>query len=86
MVGSTAKMSGTFDTLTAARKLEAAGMDRKQAEAVVCVIRDGPSKHATRNDLRALHNKMVRLQWMLCINVAISSATLAVALAMTFQL
>ena len=34
-------MSRTFDTLTAARELEAAGMDRKQAEAIADVVRAG---------------------------------------------
>ena len=34
-------MSGRFDSLTAARKLEAAGMDRKQAEAIADVVRKG---------------------------------------------
>ena len=34
-------MSGKFDTLTAARKLEAAGMNRKQAEAIAVVVRKG---------------------------------------------
>ena len=47
-------MSGTFDTLTAVRKLEAAGMDRKQAEAVVGVVRAGQGEFATRADLSAL--------------------------------
>ena len=37
-------MSGTFDTLTAARKLEAAGMDRKQAEVIVYVVRAGQGR------------------------------------------
>ena len=34
-------MSGTFDSLTAARKLEAAGIDRKIAEAIADVVRKG---------------------------------------------
>ena len=34
-------MSGTFDSLTVARKLEAAGWDRKQAEAIADVVRKG---------------------------------------------
>ena len=48
-------MSGTFDTLTAARELEAAGMDRKQAEAVAGIVRAGHGELATKADLyRAL--------------------------------
>lgn len=42
-----------FDTLTAARDLEAAGMARKQAEAVASAIRAGQGELATRADLRA---------------------------------
>ena len=55
MIGSTAKMSAAFDTLTAVRKLEAAGMDRKQAEAVAAAIRQGHGNLLTTGDLyRAL--------------------------------
>ena len=45
-------MMATFDTLTAARHMEAAGMDRKTAEAVAEAIRDGQGELATKADLR----------------------------------
>ncbi len=51
-------MSGTFDTLTAARELEAAGMDRRQAEAVVGAIREGQVEFATSADLSALEARL----------------------------
>ena len=47
-------MSGTFDTLMAARELETAGMDRKQSEAVAQAIRAGKGEFATSADLSAL--------------------------------
>ena len=44
-------MSRTFDTLKVARELEAAGMCRKQTEAVAGAIREGQGERATRDDL-----------------------------------
>ena len=37
-------MSRRFDSLTAARELEAAGMDRKKAEAIADVVRESKEK------------------------------------------
>ena len=51
-------MSGTFDTLTAARELEAAGMDRKQAEAVAGAIRKGQGQLVTIADLSAVETRL----------------------------
>ena len=53
-------MSGTFDTLTAARALEAAGMDRKQAEAVAGAIGKSQGERTTRDDLPVLIGGRVR--------------------------
>ena len=53
-------MSGTFDTLTAARALEAAGMDRKQAEAVAGAIGKSQGERTTRADLPVLIGGRVR--------------------------
>ncbi len=47
-------MSTTFDTLKAARNLEAAGMDRAQAEAIAEAIRAGQGELATKADLAEL--------------------------------
>ena len=70
-------MRDTFDTLTAAQKLEAAGMDRKQAEAVVDVVCSAKAGFATRDglhdDLRALHRSMATLKWMAGLNLALIS-------------
>ena len=47
--------ASTFDTLTAARELEAAGLERRQAEAIAKTMRDAAgAEHghlATRADL-----------------------------------
>ena len=47
-------MSTTFDTLKAARNLEAAGMDRAQAEAIAEAIRAGQGELVTKADLAEL--------------------------------
>ena len=78
-------MSETFDTLTAARKLEAAGMERKLAEAIASVISESQGELAMRGDLAALRSDFATLRWMVGANVAASLAILAVALALVFQ-
>ena len=54
------------DTLAIARKLEAAGIDRKAAEATADAIRQGVQEHhgyfATKNDLAALERRMYMVQ------------------------
>lgn len=71
-------MTAAFDTLAAARELEAAGMDRTQAEAVAEVVRAGQGELTTKDDIR-------NLRWIVGIHFAISLATLAAVLAMAFQ-
>ena len=71
-------MTAAFDTLAAARELEAAGMDRTQAEAVAGVVRAGQGEPATKDDIR-------NLRWIVGIHVAISLPTLAALLAMALQ-
>ena len=78
-------MSAAFDTLAAARELEAAGMDRPQAEAVAGAIRAGQGDLATRADLDGLAGRIGTLQWVVGINLAIGLATLAAVLAMAFR-
>lgn len=43
-----------FDTLSAARDIEAAGLDRRQAEAIAAAIRAAQGELATRADLDSL--------------------------------
>ena len=73
-------MRDTFDTLTAVHKLEAAGMDRKQAEAVVDVVVSAKGGFATRDGLRGLHRGMATLEWMAGATLGLSIVTLAVVL------
>ncbi len=62
-----------FDTLAAARELEAAGIDRSQAEAIASAIRDGQGDLATKADLAVV-------KWMVGIQGAITLATFAAVL------
>ena len=68
MIGAT--MSGPFDTLAVARKLEAAGMDRRQAEALARAIRAGQGKLATSADL-------YRALWVQAAGIIVAIAALA---------
>ena len=43
--------ASTFDTLTAAQDLEAAGIERRQAEAIAKAINHGDERAATKADL-----------------------------------
>ena len=51
-------MSETFDTLGAARQLQAASMERPHAEAVADVVRDSRDGLATQVGLDALRREM----------------------------
>ncbi len=82
-------MTATFDTLAAARNMEHAGLKREAAEAVASAIRAGQGELATKGDLDALRtatrSDINGLRWFVGINIAISLATLASVLAMTFR-
>lgn len=80
-------MTAAFDTLAAARELEAAGMDRTQAEAVAAVVRAGQGELATRADLAALETRMQatlwRALWLQAAGIVAAIAALAgIALAL----
>lgn len=57
----------SFDAFSAARALEAAGVDRPQAEAIASAI-DHSGEHATKADLAALESRlesrMYRALWI----------------------
>ena len=82
-------MNGTtFDTLSAARDLEAAGFDRVQAEALAAAIRNGQGDLATKIDvaqldgrLKQLDNRFNMLQWVVGIQSAVTLATFAIVAA-----
>ena len=60
--------AATFDTLTTARKLEAAGVERRQAEAHAEALREAVSADrealATKTDLAGLEARMYRALWI----------------------
>ena len=47
-----------FDTMAAMRKLEAVGIDRKQAQAHTEALRDNRARLATGADIRRIEEKM----------------------------
>lgn len=74
-------MSAAFDTLNAARRLEAAGMHRDQAEAVAAVVREGQGDLATTGDLSALEARLTatlyRALWIQAAAIIAAIAALA---------
>lgn len=60
----------TFDTLTAARNLQAAGLDPKHADAIVDAMRSAVSEHvATKADLRDLEQRLLEVEQRLMIRL-----------------
>ena len=55
-------MSTTFDTLTAARDLEATGIERRQAKAIACTIRRAAAREtlATKADPAELESRLIQ--------------------------
>lgn len=78
-------MTRAFDTLAAARDMEAAGMDRAAAEAVAGAIRAGQGDLATRADLAPLATKTelaaleARMTWRIAGLVIAANAVLLAA-------
>jgi len=75
--------TSTFDTLTAARELEAAGVERRQAEAHAAALRNAVdstrSDLATKADLAALEIRLVK--WAIGLALGVAGLTAAVVLA-----
>lgn len=71
----------TFDTLDATRKLQAAGYNEKQAEAVIRVLADAQDSLITKEHFDAkfavFEAKMDKLSWMMGILIAIALANFA---------
>ena len=55
-------MTAAFDTLRAARDLEAAGFERRQAEAIATAINHGDEHTATKADVKALEADIKALE------------------------
>jgi len=74
-------MSAAFDTLTAARRLQDAGMERKHAEAIATVVREGQGELSTTGDLSALEARLTatlyRALWIQAAAIIAAIAALA---------
>ena len=77
--------ASTFDTLAAARDLEAAGIERRQAEAIAEGMRRAATADhdelATKGDIAGVHTRLNVLQWVVGIQSAITLATFAIVAA-----
>lgn len=77
----------TFDTFSAARALESAGIERDQAEAIAGAIgaralsRADFEPLATKTELFALKSEIAVLRWAVGINAAATVATFAIVAA-----
>ncbi len=67
-------MATTFDTLTAARGLESAGMDRKQAEAVVGAVRAGQGDLATKANLGTRESRVTVVLYRVALAIVVANA------------
>ena len=67
--------AANFDTLAAARKLEAAGIERGHAEAIVSAIGNAGEEVATKGGLEPLATKTYVLQVAIVIVIANAALT-----------
>ena len=66
----------SFDTLKATRDLEAAGVERSQAEAIAAAIRDSQGEPATKADFAGLKVDMLKI----AIGIVAANTVLTVGL------
>ena len=75
----------TFNPLTAAHTLEAAGIERRQAEAIAQVVSHGDERAATKADLdtavAGLRSELGIIRWVIGIQSAVTLATFAIVAA-----
>ena len=80
--------AAAFDTLKAARDLEAAGVEQHQAEAIAAAIRDGQGELATKADLAAglagFETRMVKFGFGLAVGTVAMNTALIVGLLRVF--
>ena len=72
----TSGMAAAFDTLSAAKELQAAGFEQTQAEAVARILRDGQGDLATKDDIAALRTELGAIKWVLGLVAALNIAIL----------
>lgn len=74
-------MNAAFDTLDAARRLEAAGMGRDEAEAIAAIVRGAQGQLVTIGDLSghlsALEARLYRALWIQAAGIIATIAALA---------
>ena len=70
-----------FDTLSAARDLEAAGLDKRHAEAIAAAIRSGQGDLATKSDIAAVRSELGIIRWVLGVQAAVTLATFGIVAA-----
>ena len=87
--------ASAFDTLAAARDLEAAGLEKRHAEAIVAAIRSGHGDLATKSDIAAVKSDVAAvksdvaavrselgvIRWVLGVLAAVSLATFGIVAA-----
>ena len=77
--------SATFDPLSAAQDLEAAGIERKHAEAIAKAVNHGDERAATKADLdtaiAGVRPEFGIIRWLVGIQSAITLATFAIVAA-----
>ena len=82
----------TFDTLTVARDLEAAGFERRQAEAIAKAVHHGDERNVTKADLdtaiggvrsevASVRSELATVRWVVGIQSAVTLATFAIVAA-----
>lgn len=82
----------TFDTLTVARDLEAAGFERRQAEAIAKAVHYGDERAITKADLdtaidgvrseiASVRSEVATIRWVVGIQSAVTLATFAIVAA-----
>ena len=71
----------TFDTLAAMRRLEQAGIDAAQAEAIIDTMRESAGEISTKNDIERLDSRLNTLQWVVGIQSEITLATFGIVAA-----
>ena len=73
--------ASAFDTLSAARDLEAAGLDQRQAEAIAAAIRSGQGDLATKSDIASVRSELGIIRWVLGVQAAVALATFGIVAA-----
>ena len=71
-----ARMAAAFDTLSAAKELQAAGFEQAQAEAVAKIMRAGQGDLATKDDIGAVRSELAAMKWVLGLLAALNVAIL----------